>query len=182
MAGRLRVFEVDFPDVQALKRRRIEADEPAPAQIPTFVPVDFESMKVSDALPAAGFDPQRPSVWSWMNTIPYVTVEATEATLADLRTLMAPGSRLCLNYQGDVPLTEDQRAYLGRIGMTTEQGGEPWISKWRPERFEEVVTERGFRLLDHANEDELNERYFAGRTDGMYAAVPARLVTIEAID
>jgi len=182
LSDALRVFEVDFPDVQALKRSRIEAAERTPAQIPTFVPVDFESMKVSEALPAAGFDPGRPSIWSWMNTIPYVTVEATEATLADLRPLMAPGSRLCLNYQGDVPLAPDQRAYLGKIGMTTEQGGEPWVSKWLPERFEKVVAERDFQLVEHATEDDLNARYYADRTDGMFAGVPARLVTIEAAD
>lgn len=182
LADRVRVFEVDFPDVQALKRQRIEAADATPAQVPTFVPVDFETMKVSEELPEAGFDRERRSVWSFMNTIPYVTVDATEATLADVRTVMAPGSRLCLNYQGDVPLTPAQAEYLGRIGMTTEQGGEPWVSKWKPERFEEVVRLCGFRLIDHATEDDLNARYFAGRDDGMYPAIPARLVTVEAID
>ena len=78
LAARARVFEVDFPDVQALKRRRIEAAEKTPAQTPTFVPIDFESTKVSESLPTAGFDPTRRSVWSWMNTIPYVSVEATD--------------------------------------------------------------------------------------------------------
>lgn len=180
LADRLRVFEVDFPDVQALKRRRIEAAGRAPAQIPTFVPVDFESTKVSDALPSAGFDPTRRSVWSWMNTIPYVSVEATEATLADVRTLMTPGSRLCLNYQGKVRLTPAQADYLGRIGMTTREGGEPWVSSWLPERFEEVVAERGFNLVEHATEADLNERYYAGRADGLFAGVPSRLVTLEA--
>ncbi|MGB0618977.1 MAG: class I SAM-dependent methyltransferase [Myxococcota bacterium] len=182
LADRIRVFEVDFPDVQSLKRDRIDAADATPAQRPTFVPVDFETMKISDALPAAGFDPTRPSIWSWMNTIPYVTVEATEATLSDIRTLMAPGSRLCLNYQGKVPLTEAQAEYLGKIGLTTSEGGEPWVSSWLPERFEEVVAERGFRLIEHATEDDLNARYYAARSDGMHAGVPSRLVTIEASD
>jgi len=182
LADRVRVFEVDFPDVQALKRRRIDAAGKTPAQIPTFVPIDFEATKVSEALPAAGFDPMRRSVWSWMNTIPYVSVEATEATLADVRTLMAPGSRLCLNYQGRVPLTPEQADYLGRIGMTTEEGGEPWVSSWLPERFEAVVADRGFRLVEHATEVDLNTRYYAGRTDGLHAGVPSRLVTLEAAD
>lgn len=182
LADRVRVFEVDFPDVQALKRRRIEAAGKSPAQIPTFVPIDFESTKVSEALPAAGFDPTRRSVWSWMNTIPYVSVEATEATLADVRTLMARGSRLCLNYQGRVPLTPAQAEYLGRIGMTTRDGGEPWISSWRPERFEELVAECGFGLVEHATEQDLNARYYADRADGLHAGVPSRLVTIEVQD
>ncbi|MEM9174105.1 MAG: class I SAM-dependent methyltransferase [Myxococcota bacterium] len=179
LADRVRVFEVDFPDVQALKRRRIEAAGATPAQVPTFVPIDFETTKVSETLPDAGFDTMRPSVWSWMNTIPYVTVEATEATLADVRTLMAPGSRLCLNYQGDVPLTDAQATYLEKIGLSTRAGGEPWVSRWRPERFEAVVAARDFRLVEHATEADLNDRYYAGRADGLHAGVPARLVTLE---
>lgn len=179
LADRLQVFEVDFPDVQDLKRRRIEAADASPAQVPTFVPVDFETMKVSDALPAAGFDPSRPSVWSWMNTIPYVSVEATEATLSDLRTMMAPGSRLTLSYQGDVPRTEAQKAYLARIGMGTKQGGEPWLSQWEPRAFERVLEDRGFRILDHATESDLNTRYYANRPDAMHIGVPARIITAE---
>ena len=181
LADRLRVFEVDFPDVQDLKRRRIEAADARPAQVPTFVPVDFETTCLSDALPPSGFDATRPSVWSWMNTIPYVSVEGTEATLAEVRKMMSPGSRLTLNYQPDIPLTPPQAEYLGKIGTTTREGGEPWVSKWRPERFEEVVAERGFRVIDHSTEDDLNARYYANRTDGMYAATPARLITIEAV-
>ena len=182
MAGRLRVFEVDFPDVQALKRARIERADATPAQLPTFVPVDFETMKVSEALPAAGFDPSRPAVFSWMNTIPYVSVEATEATLADLRTMMSPGSRIALNYHGDVPLTEDQIAFLTQVGKSTTKGGEPWVSKWLPEAFEQVIAGCGLRLLDHATEADLTERYFKDRSDGMYPAMPARLITAEAVE
>lgn len=180
LADRVRVFEIDFPDVQALKRERIEKAKPEPAQLPTFVPIDFESMTVSDVLPQAGFDPSKPSVWSWMNTIPYVSVDATEATLADIRKVMAPGSRLCLNYQGDVPMTPEQADLLGKVGLTTKQGGEPWISKWRPEAFEEVLAERRYGLVEHITEVELNTRYYTNRSDGMYAIGPSRLVTAEA--
>lgn len=182
LADRLRVFEVDFPDVQALKRERIEKADATPAQVATFVPVDFEKTKVSAALPSAGFDPARVSVWSWMNTIPYVSTEATEATLADLRTLMAPGSRLVLNYQGRVPRSDEQTEYLRTIGLGTAQGGEPWVSSWAPEDFEAVLRARGFRVVEHATEDDLNARYWAGRADGMKIGVPARVVTAEAVD
>src|ERR1043166_5140240 len=52
----LRVFEVDHPDTQATKRQRL-AD--SGIEIPpslTFVPIDFTTMKLENALPAAGFD------------------------------------------------------------------------------------------------------------------------------
>ena len=179
VADRLRVFEIDFPDVQALKRARIEQAGRIPAQRPIFVPVDFEATRVSEVLPAAGFDPSRPSVWSWMNTIPYVSAQAVEATLEDLRGLMAPGSRLALNYHGDVPYSPDQADYLARIARLTGQGGEPFLSQWRPEAFERALAERGFRVLDHSTEADLDARFFADREDGMHVGVPARVVTVE---
>ena len=181
LAGRVRVFEVDFPDVQALKRRRIAATEATPAQLPTFVPVDFERTKVSEALPDAGFDEKRPSVWSWMNTLPYLSADATEATLADVRGLMASGSRLVLNYQGEVPLTTAQRDYLRSVAATARQGGEPWISRWKPEAFEALLASSGFRVVEHSTEATLNARYFADRDDGLFVGLPARLVIAEPV-
>jgi methyltransferase (TIGR00027 family) len=180
--GRLKVFEIDFPDVQMLKRERIKNASANPAQNPTFVPVDFESMTISEGLSKVGFDPTKPSVWSWMNTIPYLTNEATEATLTEVRTLMAPTSRIVLNYQGEIPLTQAQIDYLGTLRNITSQGGEPMKSRWKPEEFEAMLAERGLRTLDHSTEDDLNERYFRGRTDGLYPAMPARLITAAPAD
>lgn len=175
--GRLHVFEIDFPDVQALKRARIAEAEPQPAQIPIFVPVDFESMSITQALAAAGFDAKKPSVWSWMNTIPYLTNEATEATLREVARLMAPGSRIVLNYSGDIPLSQAQIEYLGTLRNMTREGGEPMKSRWKPVDFEAMLRDRGLVVLDHSTEDDLNERYFKNRGDGMYPAMPARLIT-----
>lgn len=177
LAERLRVFEIDFPDVQALKRERIENAERTPAQLPVFVPIDFESMSLLEALDGSGFDPSRPSVWSWMNTIPYVTNEATERTLGEVAGLMAPDSRLVLNYHGRVPLTKAQADYLSTLGEVVREGGEPMKSSWVPEDFERILLERGLRTLEHATEADLEARYFSGRTDGLYPAMPARLIT-----
>jgi methyltransferase (TIGR00027 family) len=176
---RLRVYEVDFPDVQALKRERIESAALEPAALPTFVPVDFERMSLREGLDASTFDRSEPSVWSWMNTVPYLTNEATESTLREVSRLMAPGSRLTLNYQAIVPLSQAQIDYLKTISDVTQQGGEPWQSQWAPEDFEAMLGDCGLRTLEHATEADLNRRYFADRNDGMYAAVPSRLITAE---
>lgn len=182
LVGRLRVFEVDFPDVQRLKRERIAAAAREPAQLPRFVPVDFEQTGLAAGLGATDFDSARPSVWSWMNTIPYLTAEATEATLREVRSLMAPGSRLVLNYQGEVPLTREQVDYLSTLGDVTRQGGEPMRSRWKPEDFERMLVGCGLRTLEHATEADLRRRYFEGRRDGLAPGMPARLITAEPAD
>lgn len=179
MRDRLRVYEVDFPDVQRLKRSRIEQAGETPAQLPRFVPVDFETMSLSEGLAASDFDPAQKSIWSWMNTLPYLTSEATESTLREIASQMAPGSRLVLNYQAEVPLSEAQVDYLKTVAASTRAGGEPWQSRWKTEAFEALLTGCGLRIVERATEDDLNRRYFSGRADGMYAAVPARLLTAE---
>jgi O-methyltransferase involved in polyketide biosynthesis len=115
-----------------------------------------------------------------MNTIPYLSKEATEATLRAARELMASGSRIVLNYQGEVPLTPEQIEYLKTLAGVTSGSGEPFRSSWKPDEFEQLARKSGFRIIEHATEADLNERYWRGRADGMHAAMPARLLTLEA--
>jgi len=179
MADRLRVYEVDHPDVQRLKRERIERADATPEALPVFVPVDFESTSISDGLERSDFAPARRCVVSWMNTIPYLSAEATEATLRELSRLLCAGSRIVLNYGCDVPLTEDQARYLQGLQARVSQAGEPLRSGWTPEAFERLLGSAGFRVVEHANERDLHERYFEGRGDGLTPGVPARLVVAE---
>lgn len=180
LCDRLRVYEVDHPDVQALKRARIAQADATPDAMPTFVPVDFESTSLGEGLRATAFDPHRPCVVSWMNTIPYLSESATETTLRELAGLMAPSSRVVLNYACDVPLSEDQRAYLKTLEGKVSQSGEPLRARWRPEAFEKLLGSAGFSIVEHATERDLHSRYFEGRADGLAPGVPARLVVATA--
>lgn len=180
LCDRLRVYEIDHPDVQALKRARIAAADAVPDAMPTFVPVDFETTRISESLAATSFDARRPCVVSWMNTIPYLSEAATEATLSELAALMAPGSRLVLNYGCDVPLSEAQLAYLRTLQGKVSQSGEPLRARWTPEAFETLLSRVGFSLIEHATEQVLHARYFEGRADGLSPGVPARMVVAAA--
>src|SRR5436190_4385027 len=52
----LRVFEVDHPATQAVKRARLAAAGIAVLDGTTYVPIDFATEELADALAAAGFD------------------------------------------------------------------------------------------------------------------------------
>ena len=180
LADRLIVFEVDFPDVQALKRERIEAAGETPHALPRFVPVDFEDFDPADlaeALAARGFDPERPAVFSWMNVLPYLTPEATRETLTALARLSASGSHLVANYAAAVPLSEDQRAFLATLQGATDSRSEPLRSAWPPDEFLALLDESGFDVAEHLDETDLTRRYFEGRSDGLRPGLPARVVT-----
>jgi methyltransferase (TIGR00027 family) len=175
----VRVFEVDHPEVQALKRQRIERADPIPSQLPELVPVDLESTSLGDALRASSFDPAAAAVFSCVNTLPYLTAAATRSMLAEIAALAKPGSRLVFNYAARVPLTQAQQAYLARLRAVIGDAGEPQRSTWSPGDIEAAVGESGFHVVEHATEEDLMHRYFAGRVDGLRPGVPLRVVTAE---
>src|SRR3954462_12089822 len=55
LAGRLRIFEVDFPATQARKREMLAAAQISVPDTLTYVPVDFERQTLAEALDAVGF-------------------------------------------------------------------------------------------------------------------------------
>lgn len=179
LAGRLTTFEVDHPGVQQLKRRRLAAAAAAEAVVvPHFVPVDFEVTLLSQQLLASPYDTTRPAVVSWLNTLPYLTPAAIEATLGELANLTAPGSILVCNYPcKDVPITDEQRAVLRNNSANVAARGEPFQSRFAPDEFVALLARHGFAVDDHLTDHDLNERYYADRTDGFRAGVPARIVT-----
>ncbi len=181
LVGQCAVFEVDHPDVQALKRQRIEAADEQPAMMPTFIPVNFETDKLAEQIRASAFNTDRPAAVSWLNTIPYLTEEATTATLAELAGLLQAGSHLVLNYSADVEFTEAQLALATRLMEITGDLAEPFRSRWSPPDFEALLESTGFRMIEHATEVDLTERYFKDREDGMAPGIPLRVLTAEVI-
>ena len=177
LAGRLATFEVDHPDVQRLKRERLAAANPS-ATLPYFVPVDFEVTLLSAQLLASPYDSTRPAIVSWLNTLPYLTPAAIESTLAELAGLTTPGSVLVCNYPcKDVPITDEQRAVLRNNSANVAARGEPFQSRFTPDEFVALLAKHGFTVEDHLTDHDLNARYYANRTDGFRAGVPARIVT-----
>ena len=53
-----------------------------------WVPIDFETTTIALALASSSHDPSKPSTVSWLNTIAYLTVEATVESVP-ARTIVA---------------------------------------------------------------------------------------------
>ena len=176
LAASMRVFEVDQPDVQALKFERVAASGWTVEHPPVPVPVDFEVDRLDDALAGAGFDRGRRAVVSWVNTIPYLSEEATASTLGVLGDLSAPGSVLVCNYPCAVELTASQRELLAGLRSSTAARGEPQRSRWRPDEFVALLDRHGFVVDRHLTEHDLTDRWFRGRDDGIAPGVPARVI------
>jgi methyltransferase (TIGR00027 family) len=179
LVDRLRVFEVDHPDVQKLKRERVAAASVAPASLPEFVPVDFEVTSVAEGLLGSRFDPEQRSVFSWMNTLPYLSEDAVAGTLEALARVAAPGSRLIANYVPQVPPTPEQAQRMQEMSAYAASVGEDHRKFWKPEALVSLLAAKGFETVEHATERDLTDRYFQAREDGLAPGLPIRVLISE---
>lgn len=102
----VRWFEVDHPDTQGDKRRRIERLGLDAGHV-TFVPADFTVDDVGAGLAAAGHDPAAPSVVLCEGVAVYLEVAVLESLLRSLRWASGPGSTLAISLS--VTTTPDDR-------------------------------------------------------------------------
>jgi len=168
VAARLRVFEVDQPGTQAWKRRRLtELGYGIPDSL-RLVPVDFEAAgSWWDALAAAGFDPARPAVVASTGVSMYLTKDANEATLRRLASL-APGSAVAMTFLLPIELLDERdRPGLRMAENGARASGTPFISFYAPDELLTLAREAGFKDASHVSGAMLNDRYFAGRPDGL---------------
>lgn len=168
IASRLRIFEVDQPDPQEWKRRRlIELGFGVPDGL-RFVPVDFEAGDVwLDKLVAAGFDTSKPAIVVSTGVSMYLSKEANAAALREVASL-APGSILAMTFLLPLELADPEvRPGLEMAEKGARASGTPFISFFTPPDILELAREAGFAQARHVSAADLTQRYFAGRSDGL---------------
>jgi len=155
----LKVFEVDHPETQAWKRRRLaEAGIAIPPAL-AFAPVDFERDELLAALQAAGFDPGRRSFFTWLGVAPYLTREAIGATLALIGGLPG-GGEVVFDYSDPVEtlVAEARDAHLQRASRVAALG-EPFLTYFDPAELHAELARLGFEQIDDLGPRALVERH-----------------------
>jgi methyltransferase (TIGR00027 family) len=159
----VRVFEVDHPATQAVKRERLErAAIPVPASL-TFVPFDFTGGSLGEALTQAGFDPGAPAVVAWLGVTMYLTPEEVAATLGYLGSLAA-GTTVVFDYYLPVGAVGFfTRYFYKRVLRRLEAAGEPWRAFYTPAAIRAELQRAGFTAIESFERRTLNPRYFGKR-------------------
>jgi methyltransferase (TIGR00027 family) len=138
-----RVFEVDHPSTQAMKRERASRLERAARDV-TFVAVDFTKDDLDAKLAEAGHDASRPTMWIWEGVVMYLTPEEVESTLAIVARRSAPKSAIAIVYHAPGGLV------LRVVGWMVRRMGEPFRSKFTASEMRALLERHGF----HPERDE----------------------------
>jgi len=168
LASRLLVFEIDRPGPQAWKRGRLVTLGFGVPDWLRLVPVDFESGDSwRGKLAAAGFDPGKPAVVASTGVSMYLSREANAATLREIATL-APGSTVAMTFLVPPELAHPSvRPGIERAIEGARASGTPFVSLFAPAEILEMARAAGFRAPRHVSADDLAQRYFANRADGL---------------
>ncbi len=170
LMDRLRVCEVDHPATQALKHERLAMlAEPHPPQL-HFIPINFETERLTAVLQPPAYDPHARSFFSWLGVTYYLTRDAILTTLGDVATSAPIGSTLVFDYmdaEAFIPGRAARRSQL--MQAIARQVGEPMQTGFDPSTLAADLRLAGFRLEEDLDPIQIEARYFQGRTDEYHA-------------
>ena len=162
----VRVFEVDLPALQNWKRERCAASGLEHPNTLVYVPADFESESVTDALLRSSFDFNQTSFVSWVGVTPYLTAGAIDSTLAAIASLKA-GTELVLSFVTPSQMWGPLDRQVAEFIIPSAAGlGEPIRSFYASNEISAVLDTHGFTSHQHYGPQEAAAQlYFQGRTD-----------------
>jgi methyltransferase (TIGR00027 family) len=174
--SRLRVFEVDHPATQVWKRARLQEAGIAIPESLTFAAIDFETQTLAGGLRRAGFKADEPAYFSMLGVVVYLTRDAAISTLKFVASLPS-GTEIVFDYAiSPSALSESDRRVHDDTTRVVAARGEPWLSYFAPATLAAELRAAGFTSVEDLGPDEIQERYFKGRTDGLRVNGLARLV------
>jgi len=164
--ARVRVFEVDSPQTQMVKRETLKKAGIDSSGV-AFVPADFENEDWLACLTVAGFDPGKRTLFLWEGVTMYLDREAVEDTLRKIAST-AHGSVVAFDYFTTEPL--ESRALYWRYGRATAKAARETlkfgVDSTPPsrERLAELLRSCGLSLSDQRTlgEDTQTRRAWGG--------------------
>jgi methyltransferase (TIGR00027 family) len=173
------VFEVDHPATQAWKRARLcEANIAIPDQM-TFAAVNFETQSLDVRLQEAGFRRTASAFFSWLGVTPYLSRPAFDATIQFIAGLPS-GSGVAFDFAIERSLLSPvQQLALDALADRVARAGEPFQLFFDPAALVRDLARLGFGGIEDLAGDQINARYFAGRSDGLAVTGGGHLLSAE---
>ena len=151
----VRVFEVDQPDTQNLKVRRVrEAIGEAPSNL-SYVPFDFRHDKLGDALERSGYRKDQRTFFIWEGVTMYLPAEAVRETLLWIASNSAAESSIVFDYTYEAAIRMLASIDIDKVPEAVKPivqrflrltAGEPWIFGLPDKGEQEFLSGLGLEL------------------------------------
>lgn len=154
-----RVFELDLPETQTQKRKRVHRLlEKVPDHV-TFVALDLESQELAEILPSSGFREGRRTFFICEGLTEHISAGAVDRIFRYVADATKQESKIAFTYlvRGLLDGTKHfpgTRAHLAYSGFSTR------AFALNPEDLRVYLSERGLELIEDVAGAEFAERYF----------------------
>lgn len=155
----VRVFELDRPQTQLLKRQFLDK---AKLKIPpslTFVTVDFEKEAFLKALSSAGFSLRDPAFFIWLGVVVYLSRNAVTETLSAIATMGE--AEVVFDYGEPLSsISPEHRARYKAMIERSKASGEPWRTVFRAPEVAGGLSRLGFSEIEDLGPEAIAARYY----------------------
>lgn len=170
IASKLQIYEIDQPDTLNWKQQRLTELGFGMPEYLHFVAVDFDTSSWWEELVKAGFDNQKKAVVVCTGVTLYLTKAAITSTLNHIASL-APGSKLAMTFYLPIELVDKEDQPMQEIAEKgARAAGTPFVSFFAPDKVVTLAHETGFKELKIISTKEMEQLYFADRSDGLVPA------------
>ncbi len=161
LAAAVKVFEVDHPNTQRVKKekvRRVLGETPLNV---VYVPIEFGSQRLDEILLSSGYDPNLKTLFIWEGVSYYLATNAVDEVLSFVTTGSGEGSSVIFDYvfRSAIEGTCNLRGAKQSLQAVARRG-EPYIFGMDEESVDEVLSDKGLRVTSHVDGRFSEERYF----------------------
>jgi methyltransferase (TIGR00027 family) len=154
-ASGLRIFEMDHPDSQETKRKRLsEAGIPIPDNL-HFGTINIETDDILSSFTNAGIDISRPVFIACLGVLVYLGKSAVDRLFKWIGSLAA-GTSIVFTISRKQAMVQ-----LSRAATLAANAGEPWITHFEPGELETALHACGFREISFLTPVLAEQLYFA---------------------
>ena len=153
----MEIFELDLPGPSRDKRARIAAAGLIAPDNLHFLEGDLADASAMEALRShPAFDPAARSFCSLLGIVYYLKPDDFAALLMRIATILAPGSRIVMDYPA-----RDASAQFDRQSALARGAGEAMQAAYTLQEMEELLNRAGFRVERDLNPEEITDTYFS---------------------
>jgi len=165
LAG-IKVFELDFPGTQALKKKRLKKLFNKIPENVIHVPIDFTARTIEDVLKESEFDTKKRTFFIWEGVSMYLTEVAVDLVLKFVSENAVSASSIVWDYAYKSFI---DGKYIPKGGLEAaehaKKNGEPYIFGVKRDEMPGFMKDRGFEIVSHLSPKDMENLYLR-RKDG----------------
>lgn len=175
-AKKLKIFEVDHPGTQAMKRSRLAAAGFAIPDNLVFAGVDFEKESLHEGLCRHRVSMAEPTFFSWLGVTMYIKEDAIEVVLKTVAAFPESSEIVLTFIQPPTSLSNAEKKSYARLVESVAGVGEPFVSCFEPDALEAKLRRLGFSKMIFLSPADAQAGYFERRPNDLPSPAVTNIV------